>query len=354
MPLFEYSSSLQVARNVRAFLGLQAGVVRGGLPEFGSSGSEAEKLRQAQQRIAKQDRTLKRLRKRLEEQENGGVEDGVKPENFVWIFSSGRSGTTWLRDMMKEVGGHWAWEEPRVGTLFGGFYGNAGANQLKTSNFIMTERYRRTWINSIRNLVLDGARVRFPEMSGSDHLVIKEPNGSEGAPLLMEALPESRMIFLVRDPRDAIASTLDGAREGHWLYEKSQSIGWKEGAKADNSPDEFIKGPARRYLQKVSKAKEAYEAHEGRKVFVRYEDLNADALKTMKRIYSALEIPVNEGELERVVEKHSWESIPEDKKGEGRFYRKASPGSWKEDLTSKQVEIIEGITAPLLAEFYDG
>src|SRR3712207_6950789 len=50
----------------------------------------------------------------------------------------------------------------------------------------------------------------------SDYLVVKEPNGSIGAPLLMEALPESRMILLVRDPRDVAASSIDARRKGGW------------------------------------------------------------------------------------------------------------------------------------------
>jgi hypothetical protein len=72
----------------------------------------------------------------------------------------------------------------------------------------------------------------------------------------------------------------------------------------------------------------------------------------MKRMYSALGVPVDEGELARVVERHSWENIPEDKKGEGKFYRKATPGGWREDLTPEQAEAVERVTAPLLKELY--
>jgi hypothetical protein len=89
-------------------------------------------------------------------------------------------------------------------------------------------------------------------------------------------------------------------------------------------------------------------------VLVRYEELRADTLGTMKRLYSELEIAVDESELRRAVTKHSWENIPEGEKGEGKFYRKASPGSWREDLTPEQIEIVEQITAPLLKEFYAG
>jgi hypothetical protein len=74
----------------------------------------------------------------------------------------------------------------------------------------------------------------------------------------------------------------------------------------------------------------------------------------MRRIYSTLEIPVDEGELARTVERNSWENIPEKKKGGGKFYRKATPGGWREDLTPKQIKQVETITAPLLEEYYSG
>jgi hypothetical protein len=61
---------------------------------------------------------------------------------------------------------------------------------------------------------------------------------------------------------------------------------------------------------------------------------------------------VDEEELARVVHKHSWENIPPEKRGEGKFYRKATPGGWQEDLTPEQVETVERITAPLLRTFY--
>ena len=72
----------------------------------------------------------------------------------------------------------------------------------------------------------------------------------------------------------------------------------------------------------------------------------------MKRLYATLGVPVDEGELAGVVHKHSWENIPEEKRGEGKFYRKATPGGWREDLTGEQARIVEDITAPLLQAFY--
>jgi hypothetical protein len=72
----------------------------------------------------------------------------------------------------------------------------------------------------------------------------------------------------------------------------------------------------------------------------------------MKRIYTGLEMPMDENGLAKAVEKHSWEKIPAAQKGEGKFHRKAKPGGWKEDLTPEQAEIVEGVAGSLLRELY--
>jgi hypothetical protein len=72
----------------------------------------------------------------------------------------------------------------------------------------------------------------------------------------------------------------------------------------------------------------------------------------MRRVYSTLGVPTDKAELARVVKKHAWENISEEKKGRGKFHRKAKPGGWREDLTPHQARSVEKITAHLLGEFY--
>ena len=275
---------------------------------------------------------------------------GVRPENIVWIFGTGRSGSTWLGSMMGGLDGCAMWNEPLVGNLFGNFHYFRVGGRKSGGQYILGEPYKETWLGPMRDLVLGGAAARFPEVSGDGYLIIKEPNGSIGSPLLMEALPESRMIFLIRDPRDVVASSMDTRSEGGWLQERREDQ--RRASKPDRNPNAYARMRANSYVQQIEKTRQAYRAHGGHKAMVRYEDLRVDTLKTMKRIYSALEIPVEEAELARSVEKNSWENIPEEEKGEGKKRRKAQPGGWREDLTARQVEIVEDITAPLLNEFY--
>jgi hypothetical protein len=307
------------------------------------------KLARLRRRLARRIHQLRRGRVRSARTDVGGVE----PENIVWIFGSARTGSTWLATMMADLKGQTGWLEPMVGYLFGHLYYERAANRHDDDHFILGGD-KELWLNPLRAFILDSARARFPEVAEKrGYLIIKEPHGTQGAPLLLRALPESRMILLVRDPRDAVASQMDLARKGGRVRQTAKARGIeKKNTSADERPDAFVESHAKRYLQNVRLAKQAYDAHGGRKVVVKYEDLRETTFGTMRHIYSTLEIPIDERELSRVVEKRSWENIPERMKGSGTFLRKATPGGWADDLTPQQAKTIERITAPLLKEFY--
>jgi hypothetical protein len=319
-----------------------------------------DELRLANEKVSGKDAQINKLRKQLENRDrklagyeaqlsalSGGDDTaGVRPESIVWIFCTGRSGSTWLGSMMGSIEDHIMWNEPLVGALFGEAYYGWGAHK-RGAKFILGPPLKPVWLRSIRNMVLEGSTVRYPEIADGGYLVIKEPHGSIGAPLLMEALPESRMVFLVRDPRDVISSALDGSRKGSWIDQRGRAL-----QTAEEDPDAFVEARANSYQRDMENARQAYESHVGPKASLRYEDLRSNTLDEMRRIFSKLQIAVEDDELARVVEEHSWENIPEENKGEGKFYRKATPGSWREDLTPQQIQTVERITASVLNEFY--
>jgi hypothetical protein len=229
--------------------------------------------------------------------------------------------------MLGDLGGCGVWQEPFFGVIL-----------------------------SLRDNIANQGRVASP------NFVLGEPNGSLGSRLILEAFPESSAVLLVRDPRDVVASLLDLAKPGGWYnydrYEISAATAQfdaETGSFTFPQPltaEEQIGHLSRDVAASFEASREAFDAHDGRKVLIKYEDLRTNTLGTMRELCSALELAADEDQLTQAVEKHSWKNIPEDKKGQGKPRRKATPGSWKEDLTPEQVKVVERITAPLLMEFY--
>jgi Sulfotransferase family len=367
-----------MVRSIRAFLNLQTGVTRGGaVPEFPHAWEHGERMADQTRQLEETRRELESKERELEELRARPVgnrvdteaiplrKDGlpnpgvygtnglvtgkpVRSEQLIWMFGHSRTGSTWLSWMMAELDNQERWHEPYLGMLFGFFMYQRlkGHDKLLNSpTFVMGEPYREVWLESIRNFVLEGAAARYPELREDQYLVVKEPNGSIGAPLLMQATPNSRMIFLIRDPRDAISSRLDAFKQGSWTARNRDY----------STPSKLAKGTrrlAKDYMRIVSKVQEAYDAHSGKKALVRYEDLRYDTIDTMKAMYAALEVEADEAQLEVAVMKHSWERIPDSKKGTRKFFRKAQPGGWKDDLSPVQVKLIESMTEPILAKYY--
>lgn len=362
---------IEMVRGVKAFLNLEAGLTRGKVPVAGDSRVKDEKIGQLQKRVTQlegwigaKDDQINALRQKVDSKDTlvkelrasnnkGSQARLMDPSRLVWIFCASRSGSTWLYNMLDDMKSYEAWHEPLIGSLLGDFYKN---NSHRGGKHYIFGGDREDWLKPVRSFILEAATIKFPATLKGKYLAVKEPSSAVGAPIIMEALPESSLIMLLRDPRDVAASSLDAYQKGSWFRERREKAGqaWiaKQFADADENPDVQVKRVSKKYLRQMSKAKEAYDNHEGPKVIVKYEDLVEDTLGVLKRAHDELGIPVDEQDLARVVEKRSWDNIPEEQRGQGKFYRKGQPGSWREDLTAEQVGIVEEITRPLLSAYY--
>lgn len=261
----------------------------------------------------------------------------INPANIVWIFGTGRSGSSWLWRMLVSQEGRIGWNEPYVGVMFPPL--EAATNLRKREETIFGDSHRQAWKDSLKEMFLRCAVSRFPNMELEDYLIVKEPNGSAGASWLTEAIPESRLIVLARDPRDVVASALDSVKPGAWRHYSNEST---------MTLEQLTKRRAETYRDQLSASLAAYEEHKGLKSIISYEELSDDALHHVKRLHRELNLPIT-ADTENAINEHAWANVPDRRKGEGRAMRKATPGSWHEDLNENQIRIIEEINSTLMA-----
>ena len=61
-----------------------------------------------------------------------------------------------------------------------------------------------------------------------------------------------------------------------------------------------------------------------------------------------MKIDISDDKMEKLVEKYSFENIPSEKKGLGKFNRSATPGKWKENFSKKEQALMAEIMGKTL------
>ena len=252
----------------------------------------------------------------------------------TWIFGSARSGTTWLAALLARTTDATVIDEPLIGAHLATPVAaitsipDASDSLLYQASaarpaYFFSEASTPAWQPALRTLILRrfAASVRDSPRSASAPLIIKEPNGSLAAPLLAGALPRSRLLFLVRDGRDVIDSMVDGA-SGGWIAEAHGASLGAAGRVA------FIEQRAHQWVQTLTVVSGTYETHTADlRLRVTYEDLLADPVGQLSAILAWLGRPVPADELAAAVDALSFENLPADSKGSGRFPRGQLPAS---------------------------
>ena len=328
MSIFRGRTVFRIARDRKLYLNIDAGITRGQVPD--------------------------------PDREVAATTSGVAPppdasdaraENLVWTFGSAWSDSAWLGSMMGLTGGT-VWNRPLLGDLFGDLFYVRAAHR-RDRDFVLGGS-EETRSKLIRGFVLSAVQAKFPRATHDGYLVVNEPGGSLGAPLLTKALPESRLVLLVRHPGEVIASALAASGESEPDATGNGLEEWREeGIAPFEDPEFVVANQAARYFDFVGNAKRAYEEHTGPKSLVRYEDLLADTPATMRRLYAELGMTLDERKLAGVAASHPREQAGREE-GTTELHRGATPTNWREYLSPEQAEVVERVTAPLLNDLYPG
>ena len=319
----------------------------------------------------------------------GGLpfDDEELESRLVWIWGSGRTGSTWLMELLTAplkasrdhaIGFTWppSWDGqatalpvdeflisqhlvPWLGKaedLTGTWRPDTLLNYMGTHpSYAFSDAYADVWRPEVRRLALvrlhavveraQDAGLKLP--AALPLLVIKEVNGSHGADVVMPLFQRSRMIFLLRDPRDVLDSLLDARRRGGWLAD-ARPLAEVGGAEQRL---EVVEGACRNWIAQFQVVRRAFEAHDpARRRELRYERLLADTAAELGELRDWLGLPAEPQRVEKIAERHSFESVPERLKGPGKHYRAARPGGWRTSLSEAEQETAQRILGPSLVE----
>jgi hypothetical protein len=282
---------------------------------------------------------------------------------LVWLLGSPRSGSTWLLQMLGEHPRIMPINEPLIGLHLSPFQANDPgyrAEDLDLETFtarramgddpdrFFAESFGDVWVPGLRRLLnerFEAHLARFAQSPPDETIiVIKEPNGSQSADVIMRAQPRARLLFLLRDGRDVVDSTLASLLVGAWGQMVHRNMrGVSESERLD-----VVTGLAYRWLWQTEVVEIAFAAHRGPKHMVRYEDLLREPERHVGELFEWLGLPLEQAEVEALVKRFAFENIRG--RGPGRFHRSATPGAWRENLHPQEQVALEEVLGAKLRE----
>jgi hypothetical protein len=209
-------------------------------------------------------------------------------------------------------------------------------------DYAFSDAYRPQWEPLLRNFILD--RIGLQAEDGR-RIVIKEPGGSHMAEEILGLLPQSRLVFLLRDGRDVVDSWVDAYEPGSW--------GAEDGAFPVSGTGRlpFIRWQATVWRYRTEAVERAYACHDPeRRVLVRYEDLLADPERELTRIHAVIGVESTAEHVRAAVDRHAYANVPAAERGKGRHVRAASPGGWRENLSAEEQQAMLAVLGEKVRE----
>jgi hypothetical protein len=247
-------------------------------------------------------------------------EEGLLERKVVWLFGAPRSGTTWLGTQLLSHQENINWNEPYIGNHLGPPEPVAlgGGEDWYRDDYFFSPRHKSTWSPALRKLIL--CRTYSQAWGLGKNIIIKEPNGIAGAQVLLDCLPNSKVIFLLRD---VIESLVDAHGPHSWNKGLSSRPLSTRARRL-----EAIQFYAESWKTFMTAMWAAFRRHDpGLRFLVRYQELRRNTLKELKAVYDFLNVRVGRGALRTIVDRYSFDNIPDSEKGPGKFTRAATTGA---------------------------
>ena len=262
---------------------------------------------------------------------------GTAEDRIAWIIGCGRTGSTWLAEMLGDLPKIRRWHEPYFGRLFRHVHERPEDLQRRSSFY--SAKHQKVWLDGVRELFFSMVRDRYPQF-GRHSLVVKEVNTPEFYGWLGALFPVGRMILLVRDPLDVLDSYLALQKPGSWNQ--------RFGDAADPLSDSNTRRTAEHIRSTMSLAVDAFESFPvAGRLWLSYEELLEDPVPHLVACGKLVSVDVDLETAKQVADKHRFENY--DKTGELEFRRCGKAGAWREsrNFTRQVLRVAREVLGPL-------
>jgi hypothetical protein len=260
--------------------------------------------------------------------------------NLIFIVGAPRSGTTWLQRLLATHPQIQTGQESRLFEYVGHLLRqwaidsrsskNKGIGSVGMICYLTNEEFftiQKNYLAAMMSPMVKG-------LSPGQFFLEKTPSHALFIPEIMQVLPQARIIHIIRDPRDVIASLLAASRGwGHrWAprHAKKAANLWCRYVAQTRNAKSLV--PAENYLE------------------VSYEKLCANPKAELRSLATFLKFEWSDEEIAAAITANTADVLRENKgtqiplHGEAGkqishlqnldgFVRKARPGTWREDLT---------------------
>jgi hypothetical protein len=371
VPIFEYRTAFEIARNTKAFLNLEVGLTRNG-----SRGSRKPKSRDAgsggsPRPVAGEESNGLRVGSTPARSATRGASDEVVPMFF--LIGRSKSGTSWL---MRLFNSH-----PEIlcrgeGKFFGEDTSNALHGALARSKELKRWLSHNPWTlrdhdpnledivsNTINYLMQEKLRKTNKKIVGD-----KSPFTTPGVVEEISSIcPGAKVVHIVRDGRDVAVSSVhhqwnNATDQGGRRKLSREKVAKREAYRKD--PEAFIASGesifagehvaqiARSWSTSVSRAMEDAALLGDNYYQVRYEDLLAEPVGEVMRLLEFLGADSDEEVARGCVEAASFEQLSggrtQGEEASSSFYRKGIAGDWKNHFTEEDRRVFKEEAGELL------
>jgi hypothetical protein len=373
VPIFEYRTALEIARNIKAFLNLEVGVTRNGSRGSRKPKSRDAGSREAQRPVADEEPNGLRAESTPDRSTTHGASEEVV--SLFFLIGRSKSGTSWL---MRLFNSH-----PEIlcrgeGKFFGKDTSNALHGALARSKELKRWLSHNPWTlrdqdpnledivaNTINYLMQEKLRKTNKKIVGD-----KSPFTTPGVVEEISSIcPGAKVVHIVRDGRDVAVSSVhhqwnNATDQGGRRKLSREKVAKREAYRKDPETfgasgesiftGEHVAEIARSWSTSVSRAMEDAVLLGDNYYQVRYEDLLAEPVGEVMRLLEFLEADSDEEVARGCVEAASFEQLSggrtQGEEASSSFYRKGIAGDWKNHFTEKDRRVFKEEAGELLIQ----